>query len=146
MYNIGINITSLPLHYILQHQSQSISWDSLQGGQGMAQPAHLCRAFSQERCCDMRLQNEPQVPGERLELQLAMLHYHVYHYNEKVVISLNLHYTELYMHHANVALVLLYVDWTGCLQSLGIYFLFWFTFTSICTLNSSKNQFWITAT
>ena len=58
----------------------------------------------------MRLQNEPHVPGEKLELQHAMLHYHVYHYNEKVVILLNLHYTELYMHHVDVVLVLLYVN------------------------------------
>lgn len=58
----------------------------------------------------MRLQNEPRVPGEKLELQHAMLHYHVYHHNEKVVILLNLHYTELYAHRIDVGLVLQCVD------------------------------------
>jgi len=54
----------------------------------------------------MRLQNEPCVPGEKLELQHAMLHYHVYHHNEKVVILLNWHYAGLYVHHIDVGLVL----------------------------------------
>lgn len=83
------------------------------GGQGIAQPPHLCRAFSLERWCDTRLQNEPAVPGGKFALQHAMLHYHVYRCNEEVLILLNWHCTELHMHHADV-------DWRIALQSLGV--------------------------
>lgn len=46
-------------------------------------------------------------------LQHAMLHYHVYHCNEEALILLNLNYTELYMHHADVG-------WRIALKSSGI--------------------------
>lgn len=59
----------------------------------------------------MRIQNEPHVPGEKLELQHAMLHYHVYRYNKKVVTLLNLYYIELYMHHVDTVAGLLHVNW-----------------------------------
>lgn len=66
-----------------------------------------------ERWSDTRLQNEPRVPGGKFALQHAMLHYHVDHCNEEALILLNLHYTELYMHHADV-------DWKIALRSLGV--------------------------